>query len=333
MYRVLRCLLFCLPAEFAHRLVLFCVDYLYPRFRVNRVRQFLPREPVEAFGLLFPNPVGLAAGLDKNGRHIDALFGLGFGFVEVGAVTPRAQSGNPKPRLFRLLRQQALINRMGFNNQGVDALVRRLKQRRIKGIVGVNIGKNRTTPLANAAEDYQVCYKKLAPYADFITINISSPNTRDLRELQGQDYLPDLLRGLKQLQQNSCHHTPILVKVSPDLTDAEIDMMASVFLTCEIDGIIVANTTNNRSEVSSHPRSRETGGLSGRPLRERTGQLVRLFADKTDHKIPIIAVGGIFCVEDVKALLSAGACLVQLYTGLIYQGPGLVKSIIKGLST
>ena len=332
MYRVLRYLLFCLPAEFAHCLVLSCLDYLYPVSRVRKIQQALPREPVEVFGLSFPNPVGLAAGLDKDGQHIDALFGLGFGFIEVGAVTPQPQSGNPKPRLFRLLRDKALINRFGFNNQGVDALVQRLKRRKIKGIVGVNIGKNRTTPLANADEDYELCYQKLAPHADFITINISSPNTKDLRELQGQDYLANLLKGLKQLQQESYHRTPILVKVSPDLNDAEINNMASIFLECDIEGIIVANTTNDRSLVSQHHRSQEAGGLSGRPLRQRTEQLVRCFADKTDHKIPIIAVGGIFSSEDATALLSAGASLVQIYTGLIYQGPSLVKSIIRGLS-
>ncbi len=335
MYRILRSLLFCLPPERAHDLVLRLLDYGYPAARVKRLRQHLPTKAVKVFGLSFPNPVGLAAGLDKDGEHIDSLFGLGFGFIEVGAVTPRPQPGNAKPRLFRLNKENALINRFGFNNQGVDALVSRLKQRKITGIVGVNIGKNRDTPLEKAHQDYAICYQQLYPYADFVTINISSPNTADLRDLQGQKYLNHLLEGLKSQQHALAerHHkqTPLLVKISPDLSDAEIDEMADIFLQLNIEGIVATNTTQSREGLDAC-WLKQAGGLSGLPLRDKTRYVVARFAEKTQGKIPIIAVGGIFSASDAQALFAAGASLVQLYTGLIYQGPALVKSIIKEVS-
>ncbi len=335
MYCIVRYLLFCLPAEFAHHLVLLLIDCLYPVVRVKRVRRVLPSKPVNILGLSFPNPLGLAAGLDKDGQHIDALFGLGFGFIEVGAVTPLPQSGNAKPRLFRLPGQQALINRLGFNNQGVDALVRRLQKRKVAGIVGVNIGKNRTTPLENAHEDYLICYRKLYPYADFVTINVSSPNTRDLTNLQQSHYLSTLLEQLKceqqRLAKTHARSLPFLVKVSPDLSDVEINTMADIFVQLGIEGIVATNTTQDRSQLAARWLS-QAGGLSGRPLQQKTQRVVRCFAEKTQHRIPIIAVGGIFSCEDAQTLLNTGASLVQIYTGLIYQGPRLVKSIIEGLS-
>lgn len=332
MYKIFRNFLFCFPAEFSHKLILSLMKWVYPSWRVKRIRQPLSQKPVAAFGLTFPNPVGLAAGLDKDGKHIDALFGLGVGFIEVGAVTPKPQFGNDKPRLFRLTEHKALINRFGFNNQGVDALVDRLKRRKINGIVGVNIGKNRTTSLEKAHEDYLLCYEKLYPYADFVTLNISSPNTIYLRALQGKAYLESLLQKMKDqqqlLQERHQKKTPFLVKVSPDLNDDEINEMAEIFLQYGVEGIIAVNTTKDRGALSDHPLAKQEGGLSGAPLREKTRHVVKVFAEKTQQKIPIIAVGGIFSADDAQILLSAGASLVQVYTGLIYEGPQLIHSII-----
>lgn len=329
MYPFLRRLLFCLPPECSHHLALLALKIFYGKSRVLRLQKHFPQKPTKVFGLTFPNPIGLAAGLDKDGVCIDAWYGLGFGFIEVGAVTPKAQPGNPKPRLFRLPKANALINRFGFNNQGVDAMVLRLQQRKIGGILGVNLGKNATTPLEEAVQDYSYCYKKVYPFVDFVTINISSPNTLNLRLLQSTEYLLQLLTELKQLQQQFKRYVPLLVKVSPDLTADEIQQMAEIFLQVKVDGIIAVNTTLDRSAVKNLPSSKETGGLSGKPLLVKARFTIAEFHRATKGEIPIIGVGGIFSAQDAKELLAAGASLLQIYTGLIYQGPGLIQQILK----
>jgi len=284
--------------------------------------------PIEVMGLTFPNYVGLGAGLDKNGDYIDALSVLGFGFIEVGTVTPRPQLGNPKPRLFRLVSEEAIINRMGFNNKGVDYLVTRLKKMHYKGILGINIGKNKDTTTDDATKDYLYCFKKVAPYASYITINISSPNTEKLRELQHGELLQHLLSALKQAQQNFFishqKYVPLVVKVSPDLTLDEMKAMAQIFMNEKIDGIIATNTTVDRSQVSSQT----SGGLSGKPLMQRSTNVLKTFHQYLEGKIPLIGCGGIQNGHDAKAKLAAGASLLQIYTGLIYQGPDLIQTIL-----
>ncbi len=329
-YRLLRPLLFCLPAECSHHLTLRFLKYVYPPCRVNAIRAKQNKDVCKLFGLNFSSRIGLAAGLDKNGDYIDTLWGLGFGFIEVGAVTPKPQPGNAKPRLFRLKKANALINRFGFNNKGVDHLVDNLKRRKVEGVVGVNIGKNATTPLEKALDDYQICFAKVYPYADFVTVNISSPNTKGLRDLQSETYLQELLASLKaqqkELSSQYQHHVPLLVKVSPDLSEKEIQFMGNLFLQLNIEGVIAVNTTMSRDKVENMKFSNEAGGLSGEPLRERALVVVRQFAKAMKGEIPIIGVGGISCKKDIDAMLAAGASLLQVYTGLIYQGPGFISS-------
>jgi len=335
MYRILRPILFKFPTEFTHHIALNFLKWSAPLHRIKKNLQRFPLKPCKVFDLNFPNPVGLAAGLDKNGDYIDALFSLGFGFIEVGAVTPKPQAGNPKPRLFRLPKAMALINRMGFNNKGVDHLVKNLKARRIPGIVGVNIGKNLTTPIENAYADYEICLRKIYSYADFATLNISSPNTAGLRDLQNETYLLDLLTRIKELQQTLQQEyqkkVPILVKISPDLSNQEIEVMAKIFLQVEIEGIIVANTTIDRTAVKHLKHADEKGGLSGKPLLNKTKHIISYLQQQTKGQIPLIAVGGIMSAEDAKSLLDSGARLVQIYTGLIYQGPSLIRDIVEKL--
>ena len=331
-YFCLRPLLFLIDPEKSHDVTLKLLKWLCcPWLAKQRIEHF-PKRPTTLFGLTFPNPVGLAAGLDKNGSCIDALLGLGFGFVEVGAVTPKPQAGNAKPRLFRIPQAQALINRMGFNNEGVDQLIVRLQKRKVKGIVGVNIGKNAATPLDQAVEDYRLCYEKLYPYVDFVTINISSPNTPQLRELHADTYLNDLLQTLKteqhHLTRQQQRRVPLLLKISPDLTDAQLEAVSQIALIHQIDGIIAVNTTQSRDTITGLRHAEESGGLSGKPLFSKTIKIVKQLAHFLDKKIPIIAVGGIMSPEDALALFAAGAKLVQIYTGLVYQGPGLIRHII-----
>lgn len=336
MYRYfVRPLLFLLEPEKSHSLTLKALNRLYCSWLLQRTIAHFPKKPTRVLGLEFPNPVGLAAGFDKNGCFIDTLFGLGFGFIEVGAVTPNPQTGNPKPRLFRIPKAKALINRMGFNNLGVDQLVLRLQQRKIKGILGVNIGKNATTPLRYAFDDYRICYKKVYPYADYVTINISSPNTPMLRELHAGVYLNEFLNKLKEeqrrLEDQHQRHVPLLLKISPDLNPAQVEEIAHIAINQHIEGIIAVNTTRSRSGVKGLTHAEEEGGLSGAPLFPKTSQMIKQLNQWLNKEVPIIAVGGIMSPKDAMDLFQAGAHLVQIYTGLVYQGPQLIRGIVKKL--
>lgn len=336
MYRLLRPILFLFAPECAHHFVLKLLKWFYCPSLAKKIRARFPKKIVKLWGLEFPNPVGLAAGFDKNGECIDALLGLGFGFIEVGAVTPKPQPGNPKPRLFRLPRANALINRMGFNNLGVDYLVSQLKKRKIKGILGVNIGKNKDTPLEKALDDYRICFEKVYPYADFVTINISSPNTPGLRELQMEMYLHDMLNHLKQdqrrLADEHLRQVPLLLKISPDLTMEQVEEVAHIALNHRIEGIVAVNTTLNHAGVKGLPYADEKGGLSGQPLLPMTLRIVERLHQILNNQVPIIAVGGIVTPDDAASLFNAGASLVQVYTGLIYRGPRLIRDIVNRLA-
>ena len=288
-------------------------------------------------GIDFPNAVGLAAGLDKNAEYFNALGQLGFGFVEVGTITPRAQPGNDKPRMFRLKQEQALINRMGFNNKGVEFLVEKVKQRAFNGVLGINIGKNLTTPLKSAHEDYQACLTAVYPFADYITVNISSPNTPGLRDLQLGESLQALLKSIKTAQQTLAdqHSTyvPVAVKISPDMAAEDIDGFCDAAANNKIDGIIAGNTTLTRDGVAASVHAKEAGGLSGEPLTERARATIAHLAQRLQGEIPIIGCGGIASGEDAAAHLAAGADLVQVYTGFIFQGPALINDIRKATAT
>ena len=326
MYKGLRPLLFAMDPEKSHDLTLTMLDMLH-RFKLLVYPTV--QNPVEVMGLRFTNPVGLAAGLDKSGDHVDPLGALGFGFVEVGTVTPRPQQGNPQPRLFRLPQHQALINRMGFNNKGVDHLVTQLKRRRYKGILGVNMGKNKDTPLEMAKNDYLDVMEKVYPYADYCVVNISSPNTPQLRALQGLAYLADLLKTLKQAQyrlesQYHCYR-PLVVKLAPDMEDNALQSIAQCLLDEGMDGVIMSNTTNQRPHLREVELAGEVGGLSGKPLEAIATHKLKVLRDYLQGRLPIIASGGIMSAADAQAKWDAGAVLVQLYTGLIYAGPGLIK--------
>ena len=288
-------------------------------------------------GLDFPNPVGLAAGLDKDGEHIDSLAALGFGFMEIGTVTPRPQPGNPKPRLFRLPRRQAIINRMGFNNQGVDRLMANVRQADYQGILGINIGKNFDTPVEKASADYLFCLRKAYRYAEYIAVNISSPNTPNLRQLQNTEELSNLLYLLKLDQQKLADehgkYTPLVVKIAPDLEPLQIDAIAALLMKYRIDGVIATNTTLSRNEVKALPHSNETGGLSGQPLAQRATAVIHRLHLALQGALPIIGVGGIMNAADAEEKIEAGASLVQIYSGLIYRGPDLVREIAQALCT
>lgn len=301
----------------------------------NRLLYVAPQLPVVCMGLEFENPVGLAAGLDKDGDYIDALGSLGFGFLEIGSVLPRPQPGNPKPRVFRLPSAEAVINRLGFNSRGVDYVVRRLERSRYPGVLGVNIGKNRDTPLDAAAADYRHCMKRVYPYADYITVNISSPNTEGLRDLQGQAFLDDLLRALKhtrdQLADAHAHCVPLVIKVAPDLDDDEIEVMAEAFGRHRVDGVIATNTTVARDGVTGIPHADEQGGLSGAPLRARADHVLERFRKALPAEIALIGLGGITRGEDAARKFELGAGLVQFYTGLVYRGPGLVAECVEAI--
>ena len=336
MYSLARPFLFGLDAERAHGIGLKALELAYRSGTIGALAR--PREPMPTrlLGMVFPNPVGLAAGLDKNGEHIDALLALGFGFVEVGTVTPRAQPGNPKPRMFRLPGDEALINRLGFNNAGVDALVRNVSRAaRKSGVLGINIGKNKDTPNEDAAGDYLHCMERVYALADYITVNISSPNTAGLRELQEEQSLRRLVGTLREAQERlAAQHrkrVPVLVKVAPDLSDSDIDAAARVLADLGVDGVVATNTTVARTAVQDHRHAQETGGLSGAPLMGQSTLVLRRLRTRLPESIPLVGVGGILSGADAVAKMAAGASLVQCYTGLVYRGPELVGECVDAM--
>ncbi|MGH8751434.1 MAG: quinone-dependent dihydroorotate dehydrogenase [Burkholderiales bacterium] len=332
LYSVLRPLLFRLDAETAHDFTLKLLDLSH---RLGLSAKHPKNQPCQVMGLDFPNRAGLAAGLDKDGEHIAALAALGFGFIEVGTVTPRPQPGNPRPRLFRVPEAQAIINRMGFNNSGVDALIANIHHANYKGILGINVGKNTDTPIARAAEDYLVCLRKIYPYASYIVINISSPNTQDLRALQNKTELDSLLGALKEEQKKLARlfgkQVPLVLKIAPDLDAAGISDIAALLLAHKIEGVIATNTTTARDGVQQY--SNETGGVSGAPLFKTSTDMVRKLSAALQGRVTIIACGGIVSGADAREKIAAGASLVQVYSGLIYRGPALVRELVAALQT
>ncbi|MDM1756648.1 MULTISPECIES: quinone-dependent dihydroorotate dehydrogenase [Acinetobacter] len=333
MYSLARPLLFSLAPERAHELTL---SLLKSAHKVGAMRQKIAPKPVTCMGIEFPNPVGLAAGLDKNGAYIDALAALGFGFIEIGTITPKPQAGNPQPRLFRIPEAKAIINRMGFNNDGVDQLVENVKAAKFKGVLGINIGKNATTPVEDAVSDYLICLEKVYAYASYITVNISSPNTKNLRSLQSGHALTELLETLKkrqlELAQEHQHYVPLVLKVAPDLEQSDIQFIASQLLEFKIDGLIVTNTTLSREGVEGLPFGDEAGGLSGAPVFEKSTACLAAFAKILKDQIPLIGVGGILSGEQAVAKQQAGASLVQIYSGMIYTGPVLIKDCVDAMT-
>ena len=340
MYKLLKPLLFLLPAEKAHY---FTVDLLKFTLGIPIVgslfRSFYSvkdeRLKRKVFGLEFENPVGLAAGFDKDGKAYKAMSAIGFGFIEVRTVTPKPQDGNPQPRLFRLPEDNGLINRMGFNNAGVEAMVERLKKGKPKGvIIGGNIGKNKLTPNENATSDYSICFETLFPYVDYFVVNVSSPNTPNLRALQDREPLTALLSHLQYLNNQKENPKPILLKIAPDLTDSQLDDIIEIVAETKIEGVIATNTTISRSGLKTNDSTIKNignGGLSGLPVRNRSTEVVKYLYEKSNRELKIIAVGGICSAEDAIEKLNAGAVLVQVYSGLIYSGPGLIKEINQAL--
>lgn len=333
-YPLLRPFLFQLDPEHAHELTLSLLDKAHKSHALGFVysQQSLPSY---CMGMTFTNPVGLAAGLDKNADYIDALAELGFGFIEVGTVTPKPQQGNPKPRLFRIRQAEAIINRMGFNNLGVNHLVNNIKCCQYQGIIGINIGKNAVTPVEQAADDYLYCLERVYPHASYITVNISSPNTKNLRDLQSGDALTHLLDRIKnrhsQLATDYGFYVPLVIKIAPDLDEQQVAYIAQQLLDFDIDGLIATNTTLSRVGVEDLKHGDEAGGLSGRPVSHMSTQVLQQFADVLDDKVALIGVGGIDSGDKAVKKIQAGASLVQLYTGLIYRGPGLVQSCVQSL--
>ncbi len=333
MYKLLRPILFLLPPELAHSFSLKLLNILYKTGLLNLfLKKSHIKNAIKAFGLHFSNPVGIAAGLDKNGDYIDCLGALGVGFIEVGAVTPKPQLGNDKPRLFRLKQDNAIINRMGFNNKGVDYLVEKLKRKSSSCIVGVNLGNNKQTPLDNAKDDYIICMEKIYPYADFITINISSPNTPDLRKLQDPNYLSDLLSCVlarrDQLRLEHNKKVPVLVKISPDISESELFDIVKILNDLNVDGIIATNTTISRPNLHNQQLASESGGLSGKPVKELSYKILETINSYGFNNLDVISSGGIDSELESIRRFNAGAKLIQIYTGLIYEGPGLLKRCI-----
>ena len=330
-YTLLRPLLFKLDPESAHRVTFNGIELARKLGLLTPTVIACPSRTV--MGLNFPNPVGLAAGLDKNGEYLDALAMLGFGFIEIGTVTPRPQPGNPAPRIFRIPEASAIINRLGFNNHGVDRLVENVRHSAYRGILGINIGKNFDTPLENAADDYRIGLQKVYPYASYVTVNISSPNTQNLRQLQSADALHRLLDQLKseqaKLAQIHGKYVPMAVKIAPDLDETQIQSIAALLIKHRIDGVIATNTTIARTGIEHLPAAQESGGLSGAPLMQRATAVIQQLHSELHGAIPVIGVGGILSAHDAQDKLAAGASLVQLYTGLIYRGPDLVKEIAR----
>ncbi|MEH6579357.1 MAG: quinone-dependent dihydroorotate dehydrogenase [Amphritea sp.] len=336
LYQLARSLLFKLDPETSHDLSLSTMNMM-ATLGLNKVlgAQSLSL-PVEVMGIEFPNPVGLAAGLDKNGVAIDGMGALGFGFVEVGTVTPRPQPGNPKPRLFRIPEHQAIINRMGFNNLGVDNLLHNIEKCRFDGVLGINIGKNFDTPVEQATDDYLVCMRKVYEKASYITVNVSSPNTPGLRSLQFGDPLNELLNALKteqaRLAQLHGKYVPVAVKIAPDMSEEEFALVANALKSYEMDGVIATNTTLSREGVDGSPFAQEAGGLSGVPVRNSSTKAIRVLARELDGALPIIGVGGITNGYDAAEKIEAGASLVQIYTGFIYRGPELIADAVKAIA-
>ena len=338
LYAAARPLLFSLDPEAAHNLTLPSLK----RAAACGLTRLLGRPVADkrsVMGIDFANPVGLAAGLDKDGAYIDGLAALGFGFIEIGTVTPRAQPGNPKPRMFRLPQANALINRMGFNNGGVDAFVANVQASKFyqnkEGVLGLNIGKNADTPIERAVDDYLICLDKVYPYASYVTVNISSPNTKNLRQLQGASELDALLGSLKTQQRKLAdrhgRYVPLLLKIAPDVDSAQIRNIADALLRHGIDGVIATNTTISREAVKGLEHAEETGGLSGSPVFDASSTVIRALKTEVGDALPIIGVGGIMTAEDARAKIDAGASLVQLYTGLIYRGPALIHDCAAAL--
>jgi dihydroorotate dehydrogenase len=339
-YALSRPALFALDPEAAHDLTIQSLS----RFQNTPMQclwsQARVADPVKLAGLEFPNRIGLAAGLDKNGRCIDGFGAMGFGFIEVGTVTPKPQPGNPKPRMFRLPAKQALINRMGFNNEGLESFianVRRSKSFRAKGgILGLNIGKNAITPIENAVDDYLFGLSGVYPHADYVVVNISSPNTKNLRSLQSDEALDGLLSALTQQQRELSaqhgRHVPLFLKIAPDLEDAQIQVIAAALQKHRLDGVVATNTTLSREAVHGQPHAEEAGGLSGQPVKDASNRVIRALRDALGASFPIIGVGGVMTGADARAKLDAGADLVQIYTGLIYRGPELVREAAQAVS-
>ncbi len=329
LYSLLRPLLFKLDPEAAHCITFSAIEKAKKFGLLNSDPIVCP--PRKIMELDFPNPIGLAAGLDKNGEHLDALAALGFGFIEIGTVTPRAQPGNPTPRIFRVPQANAVINRLGFNNHGVDRLLENVRQSDYQGILGINIGKNFDTLLEQAVDDYLICLRKVYNRASYVTVNISSPNTKNLRQLQDSEAFDHLLRDLKnehqKLAEKHGKYTPLVVKIAPDLEPPQIESMATLLLKHQIDGVIATNTTISRTGIDQLPVSKESGGLSGAPLTQMATQVIRQLHSILQDEIPIIGVGGIMSAANAKEKMDAGARLVQIYTGLIYRGPDLVRDI------
>jgi len=336
MYKTLiRNLLFLFDAEKVHHFTFSLLKIVFKIPFVGSIvksRHIVKDKKLERnlFGLKFKNPIGLAAGFDKNAVLFDELSNFGFGFIEIGTVTPKAQEGNPKKRIFRLIKDQAIINRMGFNNDGVDAIVKKLKNKKTEILIGGNIGKNKITPNEKAVDDYIICFKALFNVVDYFVVNVSSPNTPNLRDLQEKKPLTDLLNSLQNENNLKKHRKPILLKIAPDLTDNQLLDIIEIVNVTKIDGVIATNTTLSREGLHSLNKN-EVGGLSGKPLSHRSTEVIRFLAEKSNKSFPIIGVGGIHSAQDALDKINAGADLVQLYTGFIYEGPKLVKEINKAL--
>lgn len=340
-YQLLRPLLFSLNAERSHDITLATLSAISRNHTAcNLLRKAyadkLPQAPVQTLGLTFPNPIGLAAGLDKNAAALNALSALGFGWVELGTVTPKPQPGNPKPRLFRLADEEAIINRMGFNSQGLESFLQNIQYAQKHVIKGINIGKNAATPMNNAADDYALALRQVYPYADYITINISSPNTKNLRELQQQEELGQLLHRMQnereQLSDQHNRRVALVLKIAPDITQEQCETICALLRQYKIDGVAATNTTISRTQIEQHPLAHETGGLSGKPLQAMSTQVIHNLYQNLQDEIPIIGIGGIHDIESAEEKLQAGAKLLQLYTAFIYQGPQLIKSLVKNIS-
>jgi dihydroorotate dehydrogenase len=334
LYQLAKPLLFQLDAERVHDATLKTLNLSEKLGLLSLYKQPICK-PRKVMGLLFPNPIGLAAGLDKNGAVIDGMAALGFGFLEVGTVTPRPQAGNPKPRLFRIKEAQGIINRFGFNNLGVDQLVENVKASKYRGILGINIGKNFDTPNNQAVNDYLICMEKVYAHASYITVNISSPNTKNLRDLQEKDALSSLLSALKKTQEKLADqhgfYVPIVLKIAPDLVKAQVSEIAALLMTHRMDGVIATNTTLARDMVKGSPYANEQGGLSGKPLRNQSTLVISQLSQHLKGSLPIIGVGGISSGKDALEKIENGASLVQVYSGLIYKGPALIQDVCKAL--
>ena len=335
LYPLFRKILFRLDAEAAHNLAMKGLRWMHQLKLIRIISKPSITAPVNVMGIRFANPVGLAAGLDKNGDYFEALAQCGFGFIEIGTVTPRPQPGNLQPRMFRLPEAEAIINRMGFNNHGVDYLVSRVRRAKYQGVLGINIGKNFDTPVEKAVDDYLICLNKVYAYADYVTVNISSPNTPGLRDLQFGEALTELIVALKNEQKNLSQqhdkYVPIAIKIAPDMDDEQIKQLSETFLEHKIDAVIATNTTSSRQGVENMSHASEQGGLSGKPVRDKADHVLQVMANYLHGDIPIIAVGGISSAQDAQRKIQLGASLVQIYTGFIYQGPTLIHQCAQAL--